>query len=1069
MVGDSVRAGLARLAFERLGRVDIALTPGRFFSTDLAARLQDVLPGDEQTQVVPVITLPAFARGPQARVSGVQILGVTDAYNHLFDEAGLPDFPTQAGGFPPVILNQSLAEALAVSVDDDILFQFANPSEVNREAVLAHKDESESLGRLRLRVAAVVPDRGAGGFALRAAQAGVYNAFVPISRLQRRLERPDQANLLLIHGNDTVKNALDGALKDVLTLADYGLSARLGQDAVTIESHVFFLPTSATHILSQVDHGQTPAFSVFAYLANQLKTGEKSVPYSTVAAVDPAEAASLFSFSVGSAALPEDGVWLNQWAADALGAKLGDRLTMRYFAVQGDGRSSEQQAEFTVAGVVAMQGVAVDEHLVPVFPGIEDADNIADWNPPFEMDLNAIRPEDEAYWDQYRAAPKAFIHPNRAAALWHNRFGEATGFRISAADPQAALIQWGDTLLSGLQPQDGGWAPFHLREAARKGSQGATDFTGLFIALSFFLIAAALGLVGMLMRLAVAMRAREIGLRLATGFTVGKVRTLFLKEGLLLSTIGSGTGVLGAVAYGHIIMYGLTHWWSLGDVSFSWVFQWQTVLIGWTISVLISLATIAWSVRALTQAAPVSLLAMRFAAATQGSGKTAKLIRVAAVLGMAASMVVIAMDPHAVPAYFGLGSCLLFGYLAHLAVRLSSAVEGAAFDGWLALSRRNMIRFSGRFLLAVSLVAFACFTLVMTGLSKHQGGYDVDVPAGPAGGFALIGQSDVPFYRGADAWRADAEDDLLAAMRDAGEVVPMRLLPGDDSSCLNLFAPQRPRITAVPDSALLADRFTFTAMLTETDQPWTLLDQTFDDGAIPVIGDFNSVQWILKSGLGKDIIYEKPGGGSLRLRLVALVNKSIFQSELIMAESSFLKAFPEESGYRSFLLDPAPGQDLRVLAGALENEYADFGLDFTLADDLLAAYHRIENTYISIFQALGGLGLLLGTLGLAVIVLRNAIERRAEFALLRAVGFSRRRIMWMQFGEAVLILVQGIAVGTVAAALSALPRLMEQGGGAQTAEVGLTLLLVLLVGLATTLLSVWQTASAPIIESLKSQ
>jgi len=30
----------------------------------------------------------------------------------------------------------------------------------------------------------------------------------------------------------------------------------------------------------------------------------------------------------------------------------------------------------------------------------------------------------------------------------------------------------------------------------------------------------------------------------------------------------------------------------------------------------------------------------------------------------------------------------------------------------------------------------------------------------------------------------------------------------------------------------------------------------------------------------------------------------------------------------------------------------------------LAAFHRVENTYLSTFQALGGLGLLLGTLGL---------------------------------------------------------------------------------------------------------
>ncbi|CAM2011456.1 ABC transporter permease [Acanthopleuribacter pedis] len=1068
MVGDSVRLSLAQMALARLGQVDAALTPGRFFPVELADRLQKSS-GDQARVVAPVVLIPGFARSDKARVSNLQIIGVEEGYEKLFDSDPLPAFPPRQPGFPPVMLNQPLADALQVKVGDDVLFQFANPSEVNREAVLAHKDESQSHGRLRLRVAMIVPDRGAGGFSPRAAQAGIYNAFVPIKRLQRQLERPDQANMLLIRGAAPGGDQLVEDLASQLSLADYGITTRQAEGQVTFESNAFFLPNPVIDRLTRVAAGDNPHFPIFAYLANSIRKGEKVVPYTTVAALDPRVTKPLFTFTAGSGALSENGMWLNQWAADDMGAAVGDTVTMRYYAVQGDGRSEEETATFTVEGVVAMDGLAVDDHLVPVFPGIEDAENIADWNPPFEMDLDAVRPVDETYWDDYRAAPKAFIHPNRARVMWENRFGDATGFRFVSESPGQTRDAVAKELLAGLRPIDGGWVPFMLREAARAGSRGSTDFTGLFTALSFFLIAAALGLVGMLMRLAVAMRSREIGLRLATGFTVTKVRRQFLKEGLLLTAVAALFGVAGAALYGRVIMYGLQHWWALGEVPLEWVFLPQTALIGWFVSVVISLLTIGWSVRALTQTAPVRLLAMRFSASHQGRGTVATVIRALAAVGFAAAAVGIAMEPRAVPAYFGLGSALLFGYLAHLSLRLSRAREGAAFDGWMALSRRNMIRFSGRFLLAVSLVAFACFTLVMTGLSKYHGDYDVNKPEGPAGGFALIGHSDVPLYREASAWRTGSEDEVAAAMRAVGEVVPMRFLPGDDSSCLNLFAPQRPRLLALPDTAWPEGRFTFTATIEPTDQPWRLLDKTFEDGAVPVIGDFNSVQWILKSGLGKDILYPKPGGGEVRLRIVGLVNKSIFQSELIMAESAFLKAFPDESGYRSFYIDPKDDHDTLALANQLEAAYEDYGLDMTTSNDLLQAFHRIENTYISIFQALGGLGLLLGTLGLAVIVLRNAMERRAEFALLRAVGFPQRRIMWMQFGEATLILVQGIAVGAVSATVAAIPQLLKVGLGAQTFEVAGTLVLVFCVGLLATLASVWQTASAPIVAGLKSQ
>ena len=77
----------------------------------------------------------------------------------------------------------------------------------------------------------------------------------------------------------------------------------------------------------------------------------------------------------------------------------------------------------------------------------------------------------------------------------------------------------------------------------------------------------------------------------------------------------------------------------------------------------------------------------------------------------------------------------------------------------------------------------------------------------------------------------------------------------------------------------------------------------------------------------------------------------------------------------------------------------------------LAAYSRVQNTYISIFTALGGLGTLLGTLGVGIVIARNVIERRGELALMNAVGFRRKSLVYMLLTEHSTLLITCISIG----------------------------------------------------------
>ena len=144
-----------------------------------------------------------------------------------------------------------------------------------------------------------------------------------------------------------------------------------------------------------------------------------------------------------------------------------------------------------------------------------------------------------------------------------------------------------------------------------------------------------------------------------------------------------------------------------------------------------------------------------------------------------------------------------------------------------------------------------------------------------------------------------------------------------------------------------------------------------------------------------------------------------------MSDRDFVRLFPRHEGSRFFLLEAAA--DRRAQAAALlEDRLADFGFDVQSTAERLAAYHRVENTYLTTFQTLGGLGLVLGTFGLGAVLLRNVLERRRELALLRAVGYRGRHLATMVLAESVLLLSAGLAAGLLAAALAILPALVAR-------------------------------------------
>jgi ABC-type antimicrobial peptide transport system permease subunit len=204
------------------------------------------------------------------------------------------------------------------------------------------------------------------------------------------------------------------------------------------------------------------------------------------------------------------------------------------------------------------------------------------------------------------------------------------------------------------------------------------------------------------------------------------------------------------------------------------------------------------------------------------------------------------------------------------------------------------------------------------------------------------------------------------------------------------------------------------------------------------------------------------------LQLVAALSDSIFQGELLISENNYLRLFPNVPGYRFFLIEAAPANAAGVTA-ALESALSDYGFDVTSTADRLAAYHRVENTYISTFQTLGALGLVLGTVGLAAVLARNVLERRRELALLAAVGYRRASLSVMIVAENALVLAAGLAVGTVCALVAIVPAIASRGGHVAALSMAIWLVIILITGLVAVALSSLLMMRLPLLPALRSE
>jgi putative ABC transport system permease protein len=1086
LVGESVRASLRRLVFERIGATEYIVASTHFFAERLAKSLE---PGFE---TCPIIYLKGVVihEGTRIQVHDVNVYGIDERFWRLNGRAH-----QSFAGDRSALVGKALARQLDTRTGDSLLLRVETQQAIPKEWLYGRRD---SIGRtIRLSVDHILPEESLGEFALRPTQGNVFSIFVPLKRLQKDLEQTSRVNTILFRTLDT-KNTARDAFREGLsrnnTLSDLGLKLRdlPSGRGISLETDRIILDDAvAQAAMRAANESNMTSSPVYTYLANSIRAKGREIPYSVISAVDLGKGAMESEEKDGndsfhrSLASDTDSIWLSDWASKNLGVSIGDPVEIDYFLWIDSGQMVTRTARFRLAGVVAASG-DLGASLAPEIPGITEARSISGWDPPFPLDLGRIRPEDEDFWNSYKAAPKAFIPLRKGQELWGNRFGRQTALRLDIPDGialESGRRQFSAALLRCLDPQQVGFSIVAVREGGLAASRGTTDFGEYFIYFSSFLIAAAILLSALFFKLMVEQRVGEIGILRAAGFRIRTLQRIFLVEGIFLSVAGSILGILGSLGYAWLMIFGLRTWWigAVGTRRLNFHISWPDLLLGALAGTLFSALAIWWTLRGLRRNSPRLLLTgiLEIPSIRRKRTQTIALSASVALLGALLLLVgSIYKKISPLEGFFGSAALLLISILCATALYLRrhnpSPIRGNGWRAFIHLGMRNSMHKPGRSLVCASLIASATFIIIsMEAFRQDTRSVSLELKSG-TGGYPLVAEFSIPVIQ--DPNTEEGREALGIADYQPGtsgaKFVSFRERPGDDVSCLNLYAPQEPKILGAPHSFLAAGRFSFQESQPSGEKiqenPWLLLESTQDSSIVPAIADANTIQYILHGKVGGEIAVRGDDGKPVRLRFVAALRDSIFQGQLLISESNFLRFFPEHQGYRYFLLD-VPKSRADGLRKELQEALSDWGADIESSQEILATYHRVENTYLSTFQSLGALGLLLGTAGLAAILLRNVLERRGELAILRAAGYSRRALSGIILAEHMVLACWGLISGSACALLAIVPAIHSRGESIPFISWILILLAVLAAGLISSLAAVITVIRSPLIAALNSE
>jgi len=1065
LMGDSVDYSLREIASLRLGRIAYAMNwANRFFAQDLAERL-----GKQGERIRPaavvvlrgMASIPAGGDDARNQLNRVQVLGVAHDFWPFAEDASF----SITLGRQEAAISERAALDLGVKAGDDVLLRVVKQGLMPLDAPLSSRKDERVMTSL-VTVKAVLSDEQLGRFSLAANQTTPYNVFVERGWLQEQTGLDGLANLMLADDGvslDDLHRALDRSWE----LEDIGLRLRAhASGLIQLESASVFVDEEVV----RATLGLPGTYGTLTYLVNSIaksaagrqeaaSEGGRMTPYSFVeAGAVPKD-------------LRDDQAIINQWLAEQLGAGPGDVLDMAYVQLLPTNSFAERHRSFTVHSVVSTDALSLERELAPRFPGLTDVENCRDWSIGMPMDQARLNdPANEAYWRQYGQTPKLLVSLKAGQEMWANRFGSVTAVRFPANSHVGGWTEGSrlrdeseirQLIRERVASEKLGLRFTPVRQIARDAVAQAMDFGGLFVGMSLFLIVAALILLGLLYVFGIQQRASEIGLLLAVGFPRGKVRALFLCEACPTAVLGAVFGAAAGVAFARLLLAGLAHYWpgAVAGTAIRFHAEFTTLLLGISATLLCVFFIVLGAVWRGTRHSAHELLTGDLTSvapvAAHGKRRWALLASTSAVLlaaGTAAYAWLTKPDNLTEP-FFAIGTFLLlagFGYCWWLLAHLERRTTFKPPRLW-KIALANLTRRRGRSLSVAGLAACGCFLVFAVSSMQENVALHADERSSGSGGFRIFAEATAPIVGTPE--EVSRQLGVQVGGWTAGSrlrAVPLKVRDGDDAGCLNLNHAQTPRLFGVDARRLSAlgafvhetrgcnplpapfvskrsDAKSAAGRQEAASELWGLLDQELPDGVVPALaGDTNTAMWGLKKKTGQkdgDVLsYRDESGKEFKLKLVGQLpmRLSVFQGSILISNEAFTRMFPSEAGFRAFLIDAPPDKTTETVA-RLNRDFERFGMEAVPTVQRLRDFYAVESTYLAMFLVLGGLGLVLGAGGVGVVVLRNVFERRTEVAIFHALGYERGTVFRLLFAEHGVLVLGGMALGTLAAAAAVLP------------------------------------------------
>ena len=959
LIGNSVRQTLVHRVAERLGNTETVIFSRNSFIAD-SILLEPLFAGSAHGVLLTNGFVPSGGKLIPVRVWGMEN----------------EDMQGKA------LLNSSLAKELQLSEVEDIVLRLPKGGLVPSGSLFVTDNYTVSL---RLEQGGIKNAEEGGNISLKNEQSIPFNIFVCRQELAEVMELGGKINLIL-----SEINIDEDMFADTWNEGYSGIKITPTQTYTELTSdRVFLQKDLVSHVQAQND-SVNPLFS---YLANGIRCGEISVPYSFVTALE----------EFNGYRLQLDELVLSDYTAHRLGAKVGDTISVSFYVSKGLKDLKTDSVVLRIGKIIPLEDMVADGALSAEFPGLSNVERCTDWDSDLPIDMGLITDEDEDYWNKYRSTPKALLPYQTMKESWSNDYGTATALRIYDDVP----------VLEGMKFSMFDIQVVHPRENGLYAARNGIDFASLFFALGFFIIVSALLLMLSPLGEMYWQRRQEIALLQSVGYGHKRIIVLLWKEAFPVVAVAALIGVGVGVLYTAVIMWLLGNiWQGATQTSGLGVYLDTTSVIGGLIA---SIVPVLWLLyrsiaKAVKEQQTFILPDKKKILSSRSYHKVQRFLPILLTLLCLGIFVLNIFYVNSIYLFVLLG--LLVVWMAGLWGEYIVTKKSRPSDRFTLEQQIYGTLYYERKQLRVSFYALALgvFSVFAVGLNRQQVSDSIQQTEA-AGGYSLWVESTVPVYY--DLNTAEGRHQLLLDdLPPDAEILQMLKLGADDASCLNLNKVTQPTVLGVDMMSLQNSTFHISQQ-TEGEGFGAFTRKTGD--CYPVLLDEESLMWSLGMSVGDTLYYQRADGETVSMLIAGALSTGIFQGYALMDKQLFRELWPEISGTELMLLKTGQTQEVSQLMSQALNEY---GIRVTTVAERLNKFNELVNTYLSIFLSLGGIGILLGLFAFIVVIRKNLLVRKSDVCMYESLGYSRERIRLLLFRENISLPLYAILSGMVAALLS---------------------------------------------------